>query len=347
MVARFDPESPDQCLKLPPSLELGHQVFDLRTGRIFSQPSITYCLRAVVTFGAVGSSNSESLETHLPIILTPHTEELPPTETNDFPSDFIEQESKVLRRTLIGTTLGILKICLTEPPPLSYDKASTYSATSAVLKLEFWSRSSSNNTLNILGGLKFKVYSLVRVKTFYSVKPFPRPPSQCSLSTQSDTRLRDDIVKLGAHTVANPSWGYRFDLDNQAMEDSRSHSIHTIPSPGSSINEVTRHKTLEAKSPESNSRWISNWDVPIQVDGRLLPTFCSALVARNYSFIVRVKVSGVQQAVFDLEVPLQVVHTSPRTIQSTAALPASETFLEPRRGSEASWFSDESLVSFR
>jgi hypothetical protein len=342
MVARYDPESPQQCLKLPPSLELGDQIVELSTGRRFAQPRITYYLRAGVTIKEIGRSKTRSLDTVLPIIITPHTEELPPTETNDFPSEFKEQESKNLRR-LIGTALGVLKISLTEPPPLSYENESTSSSTGALLKLEFTSKSSLNDALNILGDLKFTVYSLVRVKTFYSVKPFPAPPGQDSLTPQSDTRLRDDLVKLETRKVTNVSWRSKFNLGIESTQESSSRSGQTIHSRGSPDYEVTMH----GRDLESHARLISSWDVPIQVDGRLLPTFCSAMVARYYTLIVRVKVSGFHQEVFDLEVPLQVVHTSPRTTQSSTGSPSRESFLEPRRASETSWFSNDSLVRYR
>jgi hypothetical protein len=96
MVARFDPESPEQCLQLPPSLELGESIVDGATGHRYSQPSITYYLQAAVTFRMRASNARMSQETSLSIVITPHTEELPPTETNDFPAEFREQETKIM-----------------------------------------------------------------------------------------------------------------------------------------------------------------------------------------------------------------------------------------------------------
>ena len=65
------------------------------------------------------------------------------------------------------------------------------------------------------------------------------------------------------------------------------------------------------------------------------------MVARSYSLIVRVKVSGVRQEVFNLEVPLQIVHTAPSIEQ-----PAGESFLQPRRESASSLFNEELLVRY-
>jgi hypothetical protein len=333
-IARSEQDSPEQCLNLPPSLELGDHIVDISTGHRFAQPSITYYLRAAATFRDTESDTIKSLETILPIIIEPQTEELPPTETSDFPSEFKERESKILRRTLLGSSIGTLNISLHEPPPLSYDSGSSYSSTEAILNLEFSTPNTQADTLKSLNGLKFKVYSLVRVKTFYSVKAFPGPPGQDFLSTQKDTRLRDDIVKLENKTVTNASWGFRFDLESH-NEAGPPTSLSRSLSPGrSSDDKADRPPSIsESKSQDSNGRWISNWTVPVQVNGRLLPTFCSAIVARYYSLVIRVKVSGVRQEAFDLEVPLQVIHTS-----SSPSPSISESFLETRGQLEESWF---------
>lgn len=51
------------------------------------------------------------------------------------------------------------------------------------------------------------------------------------------------------------------------------------------------------------------------MDHRLIPTFCTSVVARLYSVIVRVKVAGARSGPFDLEVPLQVINSPPSNIQ--------------------------------
>jgi hypothetical protein len=287
-----------------------------------------------------------SQETSLPIVLTPHTEELPPTETNDFPAEFREQETKIMRRFLMGTTLGALKISLREPPPLTYHDGCEHSSTGAFMRLEFVSTSLSS-TSKPPYALVFTVYSLVRVKTFYSVKAFPGSPSQGLLDVDTESRLRDDIVKLETWTIKNASWGYRFDIGRQSSDELLNSASKMGLSNGRMNDEAANcPSNLEPKTTAPNGRWISNWTIPIEVDGRLLPTFCSALVARRYSLIVRVTVSGVQRESFVLEVPLQIIHSSPRKVQSETGDPATDAFLEPRRAPETFWFSDESLVRY-
>lgn len=332
-----NPDSPEQCLQLPPSLNLGEELVDQCTGTRFAQPRITYFLRAAVSFATGDHQVCKSLETILPITIAPYTEELPPTETEDFPMEFKERESKVLRRSLMGGTLGKMNVSLQEPPALVYDTSSNDSSTMALMRLEFESTSASSNDVpKNLQGLSFTVFSLVRVKTFYSVKSFPRLPSQTLLGSFSKMRLRDGVIKLETQHVRDVSWGYRFSLDSQTNATSAFQL--SLASPITGVPENGNGRS------EPNGKWISNWTIPIEVNGRLLPTFCSSLVARFYTLIVRVKVAGARPEAFDFEVPLQVIHTPPGKTDSPTLEPIRERFLEYRRASESSWFSDDSLV---
>jgi hypothetical protein len=73
-----------------------------------------------VSFTTGDHQDCKSLETFLPVTVAPHTEELPPTETDDFPMEFKEQVSKTLRRSLMGGALGTMNVLLQEPPALVY-----------------------------------------------------------------------------------------------------------------------------------------------------------------------------------------------------------------------------------
>jgi hypothetical protein len=139
------------------------------TGKLFAQPSITYYLRAIANFTINDTRAKGSQETFQPVTVAPYTEELPPTETDDFPMESKDRATKVLQRSLLGTPLGTMKISLQEPSTLAHDTCSTHSHTAALLRLEFESASpSSNDVPKSLQGLSFTVFSLVRVKTVYS-----------------------------------------------------------------------------------------------------------------------------------------------------------------------------------
>ena len=333
---------PLQCLRLPPSIELGNVYVDDSSGKRFAQPSISYHLRAVVKFAEQGQDPAHTAETSIPIVIMPHTEELPPTDTKDFPAEFKLQESRIIRWSSLSRSLGTMTISMQEPRALTYDLSSTGASTEGFLNLEVEAKSTCNMHPS-LRVMSFTVLSLLRVKTFYSIKAFPRVPSQSLLTVYGGTRLRDDMIKLETQNISNVSWGYAYD----AIEDG------TI-SKATQSNGQSLQSASKSNPQPPQGKWIAKISYPIRIDSRLLPTFCSAIVARLYSIILRVKASGIKKESFDLEVPLQVVHTALDVVSNEAAQylgattgPVGEdpSLLEFRRASATSWFSNESLVS--
>lgn len=213
---RLKPESPEHCLYLPPSLELGQLLIDNDTGQSFAQPSIKYELRSVVTISNAEQDGSKTIEAVQPVVMAPHTEEFPPTETKDFPTEFKETETNVLRRTLGGGTIGELTISIREPPALQYSADDLHARTFATATLEISSQSSSQMH-QTLQGLSFTILSLVRIKTFYSLETFPMLPSQSLLNLRSSTRMRDEMIKLETQSLRNLSWRYLYQMDSQTL----------------------------------------------------------------------------------------------------------------------------------
>jgi hypothetical protein len=350
VLAKPDPYSPQQCLQLPPSLEHGNPVIDESTGKRYAQPNIAYYLRATVSIKAGGEeedSSSTTLESSLPVTVTPYTEEFPPPETKDFPFEFKEQESKALRRSLTGSSLGVMKLSMHEPPALTYNLGCTCTSTEAHLKLEF-EPASSCDAHQSLQGLSFTIRPLIRIKTFYSVKSFPKLPSQSMMSLRGTLRLRDEVLKLETRIILNASWGYTFDLGSSTKATTCPDLTSQMVTSGG---EPVDRETLQRQPQPSTTgpptgRWTTVLGLPINVDTRLLPTFCYSIVARLYTVQLRVKVKGVRQEHFKLEVPLQVIHSSLDRHQSATTEPVREDqrFPEFRRASAASCFSEESMV---
>jgi hypothetical protein len=215
-IAGFNSEVPEQCMQLPPSLELGEVIVDESTGRRFAQPIIAYYLRAIVKFNARGNEGGgKTIDTSLPVNITTYTEEFPPTEIMDFPTEFKEEESKELRQHLIGRGLGTMKASIREPPALSYDIQSVCAYTEASMKLEFMSKGSTH-VYQALQSLTFEAIPLLRIKTFYSLKSFLRLPSQSFLSLRGKTRLRDEKIKLKAKNIRCVCWKYVPELSGQS-----------------------------------------------------------------------------------------------------------------------------------
>lgn len=88
---------------------------------------------------------------------------------------------------------------------------------------------------------------------------------------------------------------------------------------------------------------------PVRVKGVLVPTFCSSIVARLYTLKVRVVVTGIYKEVYELEVPVQIIHPSPEPLfDDNSVFNPSNDFdgasLDARM-SAVSRLSDSSLVS--
>jgi hypothetical protein len=334
--------SPAHCLQLPPSIELGKVYIDESSGKRFAQPSISYHVRALVNFTVEGQDQTRSAEIYIPILIMPHTEELPPTDTKDFPAEFKLQESMMIRWSSLGRSLGNMTISIQEPRALTYNMASTRASTEVVLNLEI-EPTSTGDIYPCLQAMSFTVLSLVRIKTFYSIKAFPRLPSQTLLTVDGGVRLRDDMIKVETQKIPSISWGYTYRMAEHSTIDEATQCGRQSLQPASRSN---------LQPPQG--KWTAKISHPICVNSLLLPTFCSSIVARLYTAILRVKVSGIKKGSFDLEVPLQVVHIPPdaqssEATQYSAAItgPIREdaSLLEVRRDSATSWFSNESLVS--
>ncbi|KIW42978.1 uncharacterized protein PV06_06467 [Exophiala oligosperma] len=338
-----DPQSPEHCLQLPPSIELGAVIVD-ETGKRFAQPSISYALRAKVCFAArTDDETMPPVESSLPLILRPRTKEFPPTDTIDFPTEFKLQVSKSVRRSLFARNLGTLTVSIQEPRPLIYDASSMGSLTECHVGLELLALD-SGDVHQALQAMEISIHSWVRVKTFYSVKSFSQLPSQTLLSSDGKTRLRDDFLKLETRNLPHVSWSYQYHSVESGGDDANNGST-TQPDSGSSS-----CSGPASPSQAPSGRWTARFTHPIRVQSRVLPTFCSAIVARLYTVIVRLKVSGIRRESFNLEIPLQVVHASSNDASDEEypfirPLEEDRTSMDFRRASTTSWFSDESLAS--
>lgn len=276
-------------LRLPPSIELGGVIIDELSGNRFAQPSISYQVRAIVKFSGQGEDPMPPTEISTPIIIVPNTEELPPTETKDFPREFLLRESKTIRSSLLGCSHGTMAVSMQEPHALIYTCSSTKASTEGFLNLEVES-TSPGNIHQSLQATSITVLSLIRVKTFYSIEAFPRLPSQTLLGVHPGTRLRDDIIKLETQHIPRLFWGYKYDMAEHTMIGEATQCGED--SADSSSTKTCRKSWgsgIQAHGHTPPGKWVAKISHPISVDARLLPTFCSSTVARLYSIILRVR----------------------------------------------------------
>lgn len=348
-----DPQRlPDHCSQLPPSAELGAVFIDQSSGKRYAQPSINYELRALISFSAQDEDAVVAVESILPIIIIPHTEEFPPTSTHDFPTEFKEVDSKLLRLSMFGRPTGTMSVSMREPQPLSYSSSSIYAVTEAQLDLEF-SAADVGDAVLTLQAMKITVHPLIRAKTFYGVESFPRLPSQTLVGVHGRTSMRDNIIRLPRKELSHLQWQFKYDLEGRSHGDSEgSPPSYPMDDSVASQNRPSTETQKQSLSQAPNGRWIATIRHPIRVESSLLPTFCSAIAARLYTVILHLKVSGIRRESFNLEVPLQVINLSPNGLRDDIDV-FNHTILGPtisdpplfdRRSSATSWFSDESLV---
>jgi hypothetical protein len=280
----------------------------------------------------------------LPVVIAPSTKAFPPTVTDDFPSEFQEQVAKRLRRSFASFSFGELTASLQEPPPITYDSSTSKSSTKARLMLEF---TPANDCLgkSPLSGLTFTLFKLLRTKTFYAVEPFSRMPSQSLLRPYGQIELHDQILDLGKRFETDICWTYKY-FHSFSVNDETS---MLAPMSASVTTSSPRDESFKRRG-----KWVAEIALPIETNFPMVPTFCSALGARTYTLIVRLRILGVRCSPFDLEVPQQVVRMatdSPPSVDQNLAATARresinlETIMEGlRRGSETSHFSVGSVV---
>lgn len=116
------------------------------------------------------------------------------------------------------------------------------------------------------------------------MKDIPCVPNQTLLTDSGFLRLYDDNCKVGESKFKNLEWTY-------------------VPAHG------YQNETGPPDKPQSDkvAAWTSSFRFSVSPEHRLQPTFCTKHVARSYSLLFRIYISGAYVEMVDCEVPLQVV----------------------------------------
>jgi hypothetical protein len=132
------------------------------------------------------------------------------------------------------------------------------------------------------------------------------------LSTRGTLHFKDKLVKLQNPLHEKPFKSRWCHLSNQPplylAVDGTALSVHFGKS------DTQRAPTHQPKG------WSALIRVPIQIPAGLLPTFCSAVVARHYSIIPRIKFSNTYIKPMILELPVQIIYSPQITADMTAAV---------------------------
>ncbi len=172
-----------------------------------------------------------------------------------------------------------------------------------------------NTAGQYLKDLWLNVKAAIRIKTYHSADALSCMPKQTLLTSRGPMRLHDQLLALEQQVIKNFGWTLRTEASKPNEQ-----------TPAANINQQ-----LLSTSPNTLT-WYSTVVIPIIIpkDHILLPGFCTTLVARSYSLMARISVSGARVQTLDFEVPIQVVHPCPPQMEeasttSTARLPCFDT----------------------
>lgn len=318
--ADFLGELPPQCQLLPPSLGVAGCFMSSYDQKTRPRAAVAYNLRASIDYRKANATDTETpktIEDTKRVGILPYNEVQPPTNTASFPGEFVMHVASPVWKHLLGARLGTVTMTTNEPLPLAYISATSIDCTECVLAL---SVDAPPDAIQRLGTLSLEIKPAIRTKTFYSAEKIPCIPKQTHLTQTGTLRLHDSVLKLERRKFQNLEWQYvpqnvqqdsppRYEaLMSQANYNSGSRSSVSSTGKVGLWRRVSRSSDSTVQN--ASSIWRSSVRIPISPSQTLLPTFCSKLVARSYSVLLRVDMAGVCTKRADFEVPLQVVHLS-------------------------------------
>lgn len=301
---------PDQCLSLPPSLSVGRPYRRPGEDCEYAQPNIFYRLRGQLQLNSDQDSIAPmALEASKAIDILPCSPPMPPTDTSDFPAEFVISASNTYRAGLFGSWCT-MTLSMREPPAICLPDTQTCGFIDATIQVEIKGSGGVMDATRVtkvalsLRNLLFKTEPVLRAKTFYSTQPFRKLPGQTMLTFNSPMRLRDQVLKLEAQDLKASSWQY--DLAEEVYLSAQVDRPSSPSARPASVRTLGPVKRFEASSTAEDIRkvWSTHLSMPIKVQPALLPTFCSATASRQYSLITRVRVGGAKIDEFVLEGPL-------------------------------------------
>jgi hypothetical protein len=308
-----------QCLNLPPSVSIGQILRGSQEPEVYAQPNISYHLKTLVKYHTPNESEAQTLEAWKEIRIVPITEILPPTDTRDFATEFVEAHTQIFRKSMFGGPAYSMTLSLNEPPAIRVQDIRMRGTTLAELIVDIRAAEGSIHERSVdrlfqtLRKLTFHVEPIFRAKTFYSTTPFSKLPGQTMLTLKGTVRIRDEVMKLGTLCAKSDSWQCLLRNERPSYAEAlRRPSPQVVKSAGSGYGSASSDT-----SPSSSWSWSTRIRVPVVVPADLPPTFCSALVSKQYSLIVRTKVSGLSVKPFVLEVPIQVSYSPPEALKAS------------------------------
>lgn len=272
---------PPLCCTLPPSFDYARSGPTRWHGSPRPALSVSYSLVARIQYQEGDDATRRGVEAKQAVTLLPFSDADPPTCIDDFPGEFVLRKTIALRKHALGGRLGDLVVTAGEPPPLIYSSPGAGASTECVISATVRPGSLSPGRLPRLA---FDIKAVIRAKTFYSAKPIRCMPRQADLTSKALIRLHDAVLKLEEQRFSALEWEY-------APADNLEGASLVRPSSSAHGSVWRARLTLAIKPPET-----------------LPPSFCGTLIARSYSLLVVISVSGARGKKCCLELPFQVVY---------------------------------------
>lgn len=331
---------PQQCLQLPPTLSVGHVLKDVVGDKRYAQPNIGYYLIAEAEVcNADQEPMTVTVTQEIPIWVSGTAN--PPLDTGDFPGEFLESQMLWCRLNLFRSDKYSMTLSTAEPSALTFRDRNSQGVITSLVSIKVEDSRPGTDPQRLMAMFQkgqVKIVLGLRAKTFYSTRPFPKVPSQSMLTANGPNRLYDEVMPLSPVKHVIQSW-----------------SPHSTLLPSSVVDCGQRRAISDApvsdqqQSEQSPTSAIITANVPIvaRVPSDLPPTFCSAVASRQYSLVLKAKISGLHVKDFVLEVPLQIVYDLEkfRRKSSTVELPRYDdddddsSVNDPRPRVSLSWFS--------
>ena len=293
----------EQCLRLPPTLQVGSVVKDNIGENIYAQPSITYQLRAQASLIRPNEETGTTLissQKEIPIWISAPAN--PPSDIRDFPAEFVERAAHPFRLSLFRTQTFTMTMSTAEPPPVICRDMISSGLTTGKITIQVLSHQPNidpKGIMPLLKNLRFNVLPVLRAKTFYSRRTFPKFPGQNMLTAEGPHRLHDEVLPLKADNPSNLLW---------RSDSTRRNTLSGQSEPSERRTSFSRRPSCEQDHNTFSTVLATDITVSVVFPPASCPSFCSALTSRQYSLIFKCKVRGAFVNDFVLEVPIQVVY---------------------------------------
>ena len=269
-----------EYLNLLPTVKEGQSYYGLATKQEYMQPRVMYVLTAVSTKVGTGIGPARKYRTKREVNVMPSIPASPPLQIEHFPQEYKMICVKTLKRHMWNRPLGKLTTSAAEPQALNISTSAPRASTVAPVKILF-QPCGAHSTAATPYEWKLTVKSHLKVRTFYSTKPFTQIPTKESVNMDSLAEMTTSCTHPEIRQCDTLSW-----------------RLHRLSSTG-----IIASDTLTIP-------WTTTLMVPVNASKSLIPTFLNPLSARRYVLVMDITIEEMHHDALVLEVPVQVVWDS-------------------------------------